>query len=1090
MSRASEWDPTAPLPEGTVLLEASAGTGKTHAIAALATRYLAEGVCDSAGLAVISFSHNASWELRSRVRDRIDQAVRLLEADHGSLPPGADETDRFLLEAPADRQRAYLERLREAARSADRSLITTIHQFCQAMLDELGVLAAVDRASVLVEDLTGLCDNIVDDLYLDRYAGNPAGAPFGVEEARAIGHGVLLSPHAHLVEPGGRADQIERVGFGKEVAAELCRRKAAASVHSFDDQLSRLRDVLDGPHAAACLERMRKRCRVVLVDEFQDTDPVQWEILHRAFHHHRPLVLIGDPKQSIYTFRGADTAAYSDAATTAQQRYGLSVNRRADPAVIEAVNKLFGGVELGAGITVAPTTSSRQGSRLLIGGEPAAAGVQLRVRDEQDTLPRSRKLIASDLVEQVLELLDTSTVRGDGATRALRPRDIAVLATTNRRGRELTAALTSAGVPAAFTGTDSVFTSPVATQWATLLAALDSLRPVEVRRAMITDFYGADLADLARASGGEMAGWTATLHQWGRLLASDGVAALFTAVQRQPGHDGHGLAERVLGRQGGDRAFADHRQLAQTLHERHLAGVRGPALRRWLVDQLTAAQEGNRRLETDGDAIQVMTVHRAKGLQFPVVMLPEAADRAPFKDRGQRLEFHQDGKRLLDLAGDSAPGRDQRWADHLAEQSADHLRALYVAMTRAESRLVLWWARTPNNTASSALHRLLQAPRDPLIPVRPAPSYPLDLAPGDTRPQDIGWLSSTGVDLVDIPSRPRRRRYRSSVAEPRLRALAWQRSIDPTWRRTSYSGLTAGVHEAALGTGLILDEPPPAEPASGATTVGTVSPMADLPGGAAFGSLVHQVLEHLDWHAPRQADLHGLRRRLLAATTSAVESFPLPGAEPQALAEALEPSLLTPLGSLADDRRLVDIAASDRLSELDFELSLPSSPGTTLADITSLLQNHLDPADPLAGYPAELSSSGLGDQPLHGFLTGSIDSVLRVVRDDIPRYLVIDYKTNRLGGEDLFLEHYQVEPMATEMIRAHYPLQALLYCVALHRFLRIRQIGYRPELHLGGVGYLFVRGMPGGGGPDTGVMRWFPPVALITEVSDLLEKGR
>jgi exodeoxyribonuclease V beta subunit len=210
----------------------------------------------------------------------------------------------------------------------------------------------------------------------------------------------------------------------------------------------------------------------------------------------------------------------------------------------------------------------------------------------------------------------------------------------------------------------------------------------------------------------------------------------------------------------------------------------------------------------------------------------------------------------------------------------------------------------------------------------------------------------------------------------------------------------------------------------------------------------------------------------------------------------LLPAYATPLGSLADGRPLAGIAPADRLTELDFELPLrggdqPNGVGY-LREVADVLRTHLPGDDPLAGYADLLADPLVGDAVLRGYLGGSIDAVLRVDG----RYLVVDYKTNRLAAPDepLTAWHYRAEAMAIAMLQAHYPLQALLYDVALHRFLRWRLPGYRPEKHLGGVLYLFLRGMCGpsvavSGSVVPGVFAWRPPAALVVAASDVLDRG-
>ena len=243
---------------------------------------------------------------------------------------------------------------------------------------------------------------------------------------------------------------------------------------------------------------------------------------------------------------------------------------------------------------------------------------------------------------------------------------------------------------------------------------------------------------------------------------------------------------------------------------------------------------------------------------------------------------------------------------------------------------------------------------------------------------------------------------------------------------------------------MVLDAVMTAAPRSADPGLAVPSPMADLPVGTGFGTLVHAVFESADLTAP------DLRAELLRCVHAELDRHPTPAVDPDALADALVPVARTPLGPLADGRCLADIAPRDRLAELDFELPLAGgdTPGADvrLGDLVPLLRRHLPAGDLLAGYPDRLAA--LAGQPLRGYLTGSIDAVLRLAG---PRFAVVDYKTNWLGPigpdgpEPLVAAHYTPERLAAAMLDAHYPLQALLYAAALHRFLRWRLPGYDPQ---------------------------------------------
>ena len=287
---------------------------------------------------------------------------------------------------------------------------------------------------------------------------------------------------------------------------------------------------------------------------------------------------------------------------------------------------------------------------------------------------------------------------------------------------------------------------------------------------------------------------------------------------------------------------------------------------------------------------------------------------------------------------------------------------------------------------------------------------------------------------------------------------------------------------------------PAAEPDAEPAHPSPVSPMAELPAGAAFGSLVHAVLEHADPDAPV------LEAELRARVGEELRWWPV-DVDPDVLAAALVPLHHTPLGPLAGDRTLAQVPLRDRLRELDFELPMAGGdhaagdrPGHLVGDVADLLRTHLPEGDPLLPYADRLARPPLADQPLTGYLGGSVDAVLRVGSGADQRFLVVDYKTNLLGepGRPPTAADYAPPALAEAMLHSHYPLQALLYSVVAHRYLRWRLPGYEPETHLGGVLYLYLRGMCGPETPTTdgvpaGVFSWRPPAALVTALSDLLD---
>ncbi len=1098
------FDLRGPLPSGTTLLEASAGTGKTFTVAALVTRYVAEGVAALEEMLVITFGRAASQELRERVRAMLVEGERALAAagqlPADQLPEAPNELVAHLLDADGEERAQRRRRLRDALAAFDGATIATTHQFCQLVLRSLGVAGDTDAGVTLVDNLEDLVEQVVDDLYLQWFGQGTERPPFDRAAALTLAFRAVGDPQARLAG----SPEEPRVGFAHAVRAELERRKRRLGILSYDDLLSRLADALEDP-AAPARERMRHRWRIVLVDEFQDTDPVQWQVIDRAFTGHATVVLIGDPKQAIYAFRGGDVVTYLDAASTAGSHATLATNWRSDGALVDRLQAVLKNAALGdPRIVVRPVAGHHPGTRLAGAPRPAPfriravarSGFRLTRRDEI-AMADVRRFIATDCAADIAALL-SSEATFDG--RPIRAADVVVLVGTRDAGQLVQNALVAQGVPSVVAGGGHVFLTPAADEVLALLEALEQPhRSGRVRAAALTPFVGETTTTLVE--GGEQVTDRIAdrLRGWALLLRSRGVAALMEAA------DERGLTARVLAQTDGERRLTDLRHIAQILHEtagRERLGL--TALLHWFREERlrnAPTTERTRRLDSDAAAVQIVTVHASKGLQYPLVYLPFAFEK--YLHKVDAALFHDDeGVRTLDVSG-SGP----QWAEHVerhqAEELGEELRELYVALTRAQSQVVAWWAPT-SNTPTGGLHRMLfgRQPGVAEVPVRQ-----------QLRDDEYVWSVLTMLEQLGGPTPERATPAEVPAAGPlgapgELEVRHFDRAIDTEWRRTSYSALIR-VDEPGPGvasepeTEPLDDEGPEVEDpgevgAAGAAAVepaaDLVSPMADLPSGAEFGSLVHAVLEHVD---PTAADL---AEEILGHVREQLRWWPV-DATPEAIADGLLPVYRTPLGPLCPGLTLGALPPEDRLSELDFEFPLlggdrrDPTGRARLGDVADLWSRHLE-GDPLAPYAERLAQPVLGAQELRGYLSGSVDVVWRVARPDGARFLIADYKTNLLGepGRPVTAADYAPDRLAAAMLHSHYPLQALIYSVVLHRFLRWRLPGYDPERHLGGVLYLYLRGMCGADTPVTeghpaGVFSWSPPAALVTDVSDLLAGG-
>lgn len=1154
MSVAPPFEADGPLPAARLAVEASAGTGKTYTLTALAVRFLAEQDVAISQLLVVTFTRAATHELRARVRSRLVQA-------HAHLAAGCPETDDDVLTAIADADEAErtrrLRRLETAVTDFDAATITTIHGFAAQVLAQAGVLIGTDLDAALVDDARDLTEVICADVLATAAVDPGLVAPLPTLSRLtsctrlALGSADLLVLPEESDPPDPPNHLLRRLVL--ESVERIRDHRVRAGTRSFDDLLTELRFACRGRERTVAAF-LRDRYRVALIDEFQDTDPVQWEIFHTLFTPDGPtpavgtLVVVGDPKQAIYSFRGADVHTYLAAVSEQSELRTLDVNWRSDGAALLAVERLFSEVTFGddqigfVPVAPAPGHAERRLTTTAPAHRPLPAlvlrlavgeGIQRDQSSSYYTSDGAYQAIREDLCDQVIELLRKATLPADGAepARRVRPSDLAVLVRTGEEANQAQASLVARGIPAVLARGGSVLTSPAATQWRWLLEGLARpADPSRARAAALSWFVGWTAEQVATADDAALAQVQDRLHRWADRLSDGGVSALVREVWGESG-----VAARLLGRPDGDRDLTDLDHLAELLRTEATGSAGSVASLLGVLDsqpvpEAEADQDqdlASRRIETEADAVQIMTVWVSKGLEFPIVLCPSLW-RSPqvgetvFQDTTR-------GVRVLDVARSEAT-KEAAARDRAGEQ----LRLLYVAFTRASHQTVVWWAPYKSSRSNALSHLLFARHPDGSVDGAALQALSVEVPADDELIDRLRWLSVGDIATVEVHGHPPvpLERWSPEVLSPAELAVA-ELGRPPLRRssRWSFTAITAGVAthdpaaprldlpEAAGGTDegtevaeLTPDGTASAGPtsaATGPTTTPTdppqlpfdavaVSPLASLPAGADFGILVHEVLEVVDFTAPDldAALAHALDERL------AWRSFDLtpvgdpdgsPAAGRRLLIDGLAASVDTPLGPSFAGLRLRDLARADRLDELSFDLHL-ARPGQepTVPDLAAVVLDHLDPRDPYRPWAESLRGSGR-TVGLAGHLTGSIDLVARVRGPQGDRFVVVDYKTNRLHPPGAVpAGHYRPGLLVDAMAHHHYPLQALLYQVALHRFLRWRLgDGYRPETHLGGAAYLFVRGLAGPttpmvDGTPHGVASWAVPPGLVTALSDLL----
>lgn len=862
------------------------------------------------------------------------------------------------------------------------------------------------------------------------------------------------------------------------VREALDSRKREEGLMYFDDLLRRLDLALAADGGEALAARIRERYPAALIDEFQDTDPQQYRIFRRVYGEQRAcgLFLIGDPKQAIYSFRGADIFTYMRAREDSEHggQYTLGVNWRSGSRLIEAVNTLFGTTHrpfiYEPHINFEPVRPSpgADGKPLLIDGvEPIPLQLWMLEIDEDNRTSRPPGFIRADAAlraaaracaEDIARLLNLAGAgRATIGGRALEPGDIALLVRTHREGDLVQQALRICGINSVSLSEDSVLATEDADELVTLLDALADLRDEgRVRAALATSLLGYGAIELERLGDDEMA-WEGLLarfqsyrERWRQQGIMVAIQALLAAEQ---------VPARLLRRPDGERRLTNLLQLLELLQVASAdhSGIAG--LLRWLADQRAGGElEKARqlRLESDEGLVKVVTLHKSKGLEYPLVFLPFPWSyfKTPARKRPPPAFFHALGDKAacLDLGSDE---EEEHRALERAEQLAERLRLFYVGVTRAARLCVLCWGKV-NAVEDAAMAYLLH--RDPKSDT-PA-SRMRDMSEEEIR-SDLEALAErapAAIEVRDLPQ-PRGERWVGPGGDrDGLQSLQFDALIDGSWRISSYSGLVRGVdaerpdHDSAAATTVLGAEPQ-----------APTEPLFELPAGTHAGHFLHEVFENLDFPRASGESLSKIVADLLARYGGLTTGGgPSGGAERDwaPVVEELVGNVLDTRLNAGGRLRLRDLAESDKIAELEFHFPVAGLDPDSLRTVLARSDDHAGCAD------------GLGFEPVRGLMRGFIDLVFR--HDG--RFYIVDYKSNRLGNR---LAAYGHQGMR-EAIRQHrYDLQYLIYSLALHRFLRWRLPGYDFEHHFGGVYYLFLRGMRPARGPEFGVWHDRPGFELV-----------
>ena len=1189
-SQAADLQPFSIPLDGVTLIEASAGTGKTYNITSLYVRQLLERGLSVDQILVVTFTKDATEELRERIRTRVLLALKIIQSDDLARYHGEDPELAAWLGQRTDDKALDENRLRAAVVSMDEAAVFTIHGFCQRMLQDNAFYTGMPFELEFIENEEQLRQQAAEDFWRHWFGNkqldskiamqlvaewkNPE-ALLGAVSARIELDGIRLLPvvdslndyvqlrklhsqnllpiQAEIKQswPGNEQAVIEiltsapglfkvqykaeKVHIALTAVAQICQAntppehldklfeilsqsfinshttkkneppqhpffelceryftelsaiekimegykiafmyaarsyikkhisqaKSEAQQLYFNDLLTELNEALQSVQGPSLGRQIFSRFPVAMIDEFQDTDTVQYQIFSTIYAQRgdKPggLYLIGDPKQAIYSFRGGDIFTYMQAAKDAQQHYSLATNWRSSSRLISAVNILFSvrpDVFVQAAIQYQPVRAAPVADEKLLtinGLEPVPLQVwKLKLSADNETRGAirssyARQEAANHCANHMVALLGGAEDVRIGKE-PLCAKDIAVLVRTHAHASLIQDSLRKKGINSVTLSDDSVFESPEATALLNLLQSLAETNDEKFLRYVLAGrLFGMTANELKALQENEK-----QLEQLQQRFAGyryiwkdKGFMPAMQHLFKQ-----EGIARRLLNLPDGERRLTN---LLQLLELSQQAAKRHPGsgeMLRWLSDEIEHSSLGDAsrlRLESDEGLIKIVTMHASKGLEYPVVYIPFPWHPPNTKNANKNVFYHDANQQPTLYFGKDTGELSKAKAWYAEESLAEDIRLLYVSMTRAAKMCVLCMGKV-NGANSAALPWLLfpgeggkstfgKCTQDELF----------------ARLDELAKSDPDAITVCDPPADMPAIRPNTDGQLSNFKARLFNGKIEQNWWVNSYSSLTRGKNSEQPDYDAVAGSDLP--PSRGSDEIQA------LPAGPGFGIFMHELFEQLDF--ARQDEMI-LREQILVAASTNKDSK-IDESNVDAMLKMVTNVLATRLP--AANLCLQDLSPAQRVDEMEFYFS-----------VQQLSYHKLQQT--LATYPAwQDAAAQLNFPSFQGMMHGYIDLVFR--HDG--RYYLADYKSNRL-------DDYAAAGLNAAMGIHYYPLQGLIYSLALHRYLRQRLVDYDYGKHFGGLYYLFTRGMQ----PDSENGLWYrrPEVELIQALDDCFGVGQ
>ena len=825
---------------------------------------------------------------------------------------------------------------------------------------------------------------------------------------------------------------------------------------SFDDLLRLFCEALQGPQGNELAEMIRFQYPFAMIDEFQDTDSQQYAIFSKIYRDNPEkntgFIMIGDPKQAIYRFRGADIFTYLKASDEAQSRFELTKNYRSEKNLVNGVNALFDFPQspfIYQNINFTAVDSRDDHLRFYLNGKAEPAYRFYLTESDKVNKTEMAKICAISIQHWLKSAAENQAVfQNEDTCKTLQPANIAVLVKNRYEAADVIQELQKLGIASVYlSDQSSVFDSHVAVELLRILKACLNVAERPILNAIATALFGLNAADIHQIQQNEAdwQRWADSFAQYQQTWQRQGILVMLHQILLE-----QGISERLLSQATGERDLTDFLHLAEILQQAATLHESEAALLSWFEKQIQGEgrQEAQIRLESERQLVKIVSIHKSKGLEYDLVWLPFLAVPSKIPTAGDMNVYYskERDETLWDM--------ENRNLNSLYEETfAEELRLLYVALTRAKYQMA-FALPAQFDKKWNALHYVLSQGE---IGKEIALSAPKDT---ETLLQAFKEKMQDNVEICTKPNLEAFPALSTNTKNDDLKAAEFTGNIEQDWRITSFTSIEQGHRrqhyftESAGKKDAVFDDAKDYD-SQNAIEMSTAllneneSNILDLPRGKQVGTVLHRHFENCYFSdLANTEEIDKLRQSLQLDKTFT---------EP--LQNWLQQISHTPLSNEIGIA-LADLANKDCIKEMPFYLAIREHFDVEAFN-RALKTNHHLPSEPLQF------------EQIQGMVRGSIDLVFR----HNGKYYLVDYKSNFLGSS---LADYNQEALKKEMLHSHYDWQYLIYTLALHRYLQSVVPHYDYERDFGGVFYLFLRGM--NGEPQSGVFYDRPSVELITEL--------